>query len=334
MQETPKTLTRDEIIIFLSSIGEKSYKVQDDYGIPNNALTRYVGTNTKKENRILTSEECEKIEKALFALGYNSKFRSEEVAGKVMAFNITKGGVGKTTVAVNVACCMASRGYKVLVIDADPQGNATNFFGLAGSDNGTDTALLNFDEAQIRETEINTNIHVLPSNEQLEFAYEELIQKGLTDTFNFDKVADLARRMYDYVIIDTPPRGGSLPSAIFNSTDLVFMPTSLSSFAIDGLTKAIMKTVQNAQKKGIDFKVGGVIINQFDSTYKIQNKYLRGLKDNFGDIIMDSILSKSREFQNTIEVRKDVTLRRSDASSAKSANEMNSLVSEIISKFK
>ena len=159
--------------------------------------------------------------------------------GKIIAFSNQKGGVGKTTTCVNLSAYLATKGYKVLVVDLDPQGNATSGLGFAKSEVKNSVYNVMVDEMPIEDAVIKTcvdGMDILPSNIDLAGAEVELVY--IKDREHvLARVLEKARNSYDFITIDCPPSLGLLTINALAGADTVIIPIQSEYYALEGLSQ-------------------------------------------------------------------------------------------------
>ncbi|MBR5498624.1 MAG: ParA family protein [Bacteroidales bacterium] len=216
--------------------------------------------------------------------------------GKVIAIANQKGGVGKTTTAINLAASLAVLEKKVLIIDADPQANTTSGLNFS-PDNDQERTLYEVmvDQIDIRNTLIQTeiaNLHMIPSHINLVGAEIQLVDA--TDRESRIKNALAAiKNDYDYIIIDCSPSLGLITVNSLTAADSVMIPVQPEFFALEGLGK-LLQTIRLVQN-GInpDLNIEGFVVTMFDGRTKVHNQVLGELKDHFGNMVFKSIIQRN-----------------------------------------
>ena len=213
---------------------------------------------------------------------------------RVISIANQKGGVGKTTTAVNLSACLAQKGKRVLLIDTDPQGNATSGLGIEAH---TDRSVYNVlvDDMEISETIVTTmvkKLDVCPANINLAGAEIELVSMVSRENRLKDAV-DKIRNEYDYILIDCPPSLGLITLNAFTASDSVLVPIQCEYYALEGLGQLI-NTIKLVQKHlNPDLIVEGVILTMFDARTNLSTQVAREVEKYFGNKVFQTIIPRN-----------------------------------------
>lgn len=214
--------------------------------------------------------------------------------GKIIAVANQKGGVGKTTTAVNLATIIAKKGKRVVLIDADPQGNATSGLGVEKEQDKSTYDLL-VDEVDIisvlKDTCVNT-LKISPSNMNLAGAEVELVSMMSREQRLKEKL-DTIKDGVDYIFIDCPPSLGLITLNAFTAADSVLIPVQCEYFALEGLGQLI-NTIELVKKHlNKDLEIEGAVLTMYDIRTNLSNQVVREVKRYFGDRVYKTVIPRN-----------------------------------------
>jgi chromosome partitioning protein len=215
--------------------------------------------------------------------------------GKIIAFANQKGGVGKTTTCVNLAAYLAAMGKKVLIVDMDPQGNATSGVGVDKSDNVKSIYNVISGEHIAEEVVKRTNIEgldIIPSELNLAGAEIELVQMEFRENI-IKNILGRLRNSYDYITIDCPPSLGLLTVNALTACDSVLIPIQCEFFALEGLSQ-LMNTIKLVKKHlNPSIDVEGVVLTMKDARSNLINDVSNEIRKFFGKKVYDVAIPRN-----------------------------------------
>ena len=251
--------------------------------------------------------------------------------GQVIAIANQKGGVGKTTTAINLAASLAVLEFKTLVIDADPQANCTSGCGFDPKNIKTSIYECMINEVKPEDVILETetpNLHLLPSHLDLVGAEIELINHPNREKimkFVIDEIKD----RYNYVIIDCSPSLGLITVNALTAADAVIVPVQCEYFALEGLGK-LLNTIKIVQKRlNQALAIEGILLTMYDSRLRLSNQVVSEVKRHFQDLVFDTIIHRNTRLGEAPSFGKPVLMY--DAESKGAINYLN-LAREVLQK--
>ena len=215
--------------------------------------------------------------------------------GRAIAIANQKGGVGKTTTAINLSACLAAKRKKVLVIDMDPQGNTTSGLGIDKSTVEHTSYQLLTNETTIWEAmtpSIVPGLSVIASERSLAGAEIELI--GVEDReFILKKEVDKVRDNYDFVIIDCPPSLNTLTVNAMTTADTVLVPIQCEYYALEGLSELIYTIELVKERLNNKLEIEGVVFTMYDARTNLSNQVVKEVKKYFEDKVYKTVIPRN-----------------------------------------
>ena len=251
--------------------------------------------------------------------------------GRIIAIANQKGGVGKTTTSVNLAACLGVLEKKVLLVDSDPQANASSGLGINIDNIKFSTYQLLEHDCNILDAITSTsspNVDIVPANIDLVAVEIELVDVKNRE-YMLKNALDQVTDRYDYILIDCAPSLGLLTLNALTAADSLIIPIQCEYFALEGLAK-LLNTVKSVQKIHNDrLDIEGLLLTMYDSRLRLSNQVVEEVQNHFNDMVFETIIQRNVKLGEAPSYGESII--NYDVSS-KGASNYLSLAKEILSK--
>lgn len=221
--------------------------------------------------------------------------KGESSMGRIIAVANQKGGVGKTTTSINLAAALAEKGKNVLLIDTDPQGNATSGFGVDKNDLDYTIYELILEECGIRDCILENvipRVSIIPSNVNLAAAEIDLIGVDRKE-FILKNEVDYVSDKYDYIIIDCPPSLNMLTINSMTTANSILVPIQCEYYALEGLSQLIHTVNLVKERLNPSLSMEGVVFTMFDSRTNLSTQVVDNVKTNLNGYIFKTVIPRN-----------------------------------------
>ena len=244
--------------------------------------------------------------------------------GKIIAIANQKGGVGKTTTSINLSAALAAQGKRVLIIDTDPQGNATSGFGVEKNELDNTVYELMLGECSIKEcilSEVIPNLDMLPTNVNLAAIEIETIDVENKE-YILKNELDWVKDKYDFILIDCPPSLSMLTVNAMSAADSVLVPIQCEYYALEGLSQLIHTINLVKSRLNADLEMEGVVFTMYDSRTNLSAEVVENVKENLNQTIYKSIIPRNVRLAEAPSHGKPIILYDSRSAGAEAYREL------------
>jgi chromosome partitioning protein len=213
------------------------------------------------------------------------------VAGRVYAFANQKGGVGKTTTTVNLAACLAEAGERSLVVDLDPQGNATSGLGIRANGTSSYDLLDGVSAEELAKPTAFPNLFVIPAKPELAGAAVELSRRSDGESYLASSLSAL--QGFDFILLDCPPSLGPLTVNALAAADRVIVPVQAEYYALEGLSQLQRSINLIKARLNTRLAIGGVLMTMVDPRTRLAADVEREVRRHFGSLVFETVVPRS-----------------------------------------
>ena len=243
---------------------------------------------------------------------------------EILAIANQKGGVGKTTTTINLAAYLGKKGQRVLIVDVDPQGNASSGLGLDIHKMDKTTYEVFLEEISLAESVVRTeteNVSVVPANVNLSGIEMDLLQMKARE-YKLQAALKQVATNYDWVLIDCPPNLGILTLNALCAADGVVIPLQTEYYALEGLTQLmrVIGLVQQSLNPSLELK--GVILTMYDQRTSLANQVVEDVREHFGNKVFQSVVPRNVKLSEAPSFGKSILAYALDSAGARAYDEL------------